>query len=239
MSHLTNADLLGYYDFHWKRGPEMHLPHLSAYSTWARERDAWFYTWLAVTSGQVGKGNFNRALYSANTGMAFGLKGVLWFLGTEMMDEKTLEWKEAGKDITKVNKEIMPLAKEIAIVGNPVAVYATPITKTMNNDPLPGDKKETMPPGMDKSGFPADFWLQPAGGEFVIGAFKDNEKRDVVFVANNNAYAEQKVSFKLAKTRKASLFDRKTSKWVPLEVQNGAISFTLDAGGGEMLRFVE
>ncbi|KPK41761.1 MAG: hypothetical protein AMK72_14940 [Planctomycetes bacterium SM23_25] len=30
MGHLTSADVFGYYDFHWRRGPEAHFPHLMA-----------------------------------------------------------------------------------------------------------------------------------------------------------------------------------------------------------------
>ena len=41
MRHLDNADVLGWYDFHWKRGLDQHFPHLLAYRGWARERDAW------------------------------------------------------------------------------------------------------------------------------------------------------------------------------------------------------
>ena len=70
MNLLTNADIMGYYDFHWKRGTDQHFSNLLAYANWSRERDAWFCTWLSATSGEPGKGNFNRSLYSANTGIA-------------------------------------------------------------------------------------------------------------------------------------------------------------------------
>ena len=129
MKGLDNPDVFGYYDFHWKRGINQHFSHLLAYSNWAKERDAVFYTWLSCTSGLPGKGNYNRNLWSANTGIACGLKGIMWFLADDMMDRKTLEWTETGKDIIKVNKEIAPLAKEIAKLGHPTEIFATPITK--------------------------------------------------------------------------------------------------------------
>jgi hypothetical protein len=239
MSHLVNADILGYYDFHWKRGIGQHLPHLLAYSKWARERDAWFYTWLAAESGLPGKGNFNRSLYSANTGIACGLKGALWFLGNSLMNQKTLEWTTAGQDIIKVNREIMPLSRELAKVGMPSAIYSTPITKTENNRELPDGKKEMMPPGLDRNGIPKDFWVQPAGGEFLLGVFKDDQKRDAVFVANHNAYEKQSVVLKLSKPVKVSLFARSAGKWQVKELKEGAVRFELAPGGGELLRFGE
>ena len=36
MGHLVNADILGYYDFHWNRGRDQHFPHLMAYLNCAR-----------------------------------------------------------------------------------------------------------------------------------------------------------------------------------------------------------
>lgn len=237
MNHLANADLIGYYDFHWKRGLGQHFPHLLSFSTWARERDAWYYSWLSVTSGLPGKGNFNRCLWSANTGIACGLKGILWFLGTEMMDPKTLEWTEIGRDVIKVQKEIAPLAEELAKLGNPTDVWSTPITKTADNEGLP-DGKEMMPAGLEKRGFSKEAWLQPSKGEFVAGIFIV-EKQRFVFAANHNAYAEQAVALKLAQPVRVSLFDRKANAWRPLEVKDGAVGFTLQPAGGELLRFEE
>jgi hypothetical protein len=240
MSHLVNADVIGYYDFHWKRGLDQHFSHLLAYSGWARERDAWFCAWLSVTSGQAGKGNFNRCLWSANTSIACGLKGALWFLGTDMMDRKTQEWTDAGRDIIRVNKEIMPLRRELARIGNPSAIYSTAVTKTANDTALPGDRKEAMPPGLDKNAFPKDFWIQPTAGEFLMGVFRIDGKRDAVFVANHNAYAGQKVGLLMAERIKTcELFDRKSGRWHSLEIKGGAIAFDLPPGGGELLHFGE
>lgn len=239
MSGLTNADLIGYYDFHWKRGIGQHFPHLLAFEKWAHDRDAWFYTWLATTSGIPGKGNYNRSLYSANTLIACGGKGILWFLGTEMMKRETQEWTEVGRDIVKVNQQIHPLAKEIASVGNPVAIYSTPITKTPNNEALPDKKAEMLPGGLEKQAVPKDFWLQPVSGEFVFGVFKGGAKREVVFLANHNAYQEQKVVMKVVGGKTGALFRREETKWEKLGIKDGMLRFNLEPGGGELLRFEE
>jgi hypothetical protein len=233
MSHLVNADIMGYYDFHWKRGTGQHFPHLLAYQGWAKERDAWFYSWLSATSGIAGKGNYNRCLWSANTGIAFGMKGILWFLGTDLMDAKTQEWTEAGKDILKVQKDIAPLAKILPTLGQPTAIYSTNVTKTMNNDPLPGGKKEMLPAGLEKHGFPKDHWLEPREGEFVVGFFKGDV--EYAYVANHNAYVGQKVA--LATKKEVSRFDRGTGKWERIAAEAGVVRFELKEGGGELLRF--
>lgn len=237
MSGLTNADIFGYYDFHWKRGIDQHFPHLLAYSKWGRERDTWFYTWLSATSGIPGKGNFNRSLWSANTGLACGLKGYFWFLGGDLMNPKTLAWTEIGRDLTKVNLEIAPLGKEMAKLGMPTHLYSTPVTKTMNDKPVEAGKKDVMPRGLENHGFAKDFWLQPAEGEFVLGAFNDAAKRDFVFLANHNAYAPQQAALKLERERTVELFNRKKGAWQPLEVREKVLRLPLGPGGGELLRF--
>lgn len=239
MSKLTNPDVFGYYDFHWKRGTGQHLPHLLSYSNWAKERDAWYYTWLSATSGIAGKGNFNRSLYSANTGIACGLKGFFWFLADDLMNKKTLEWTEAGRDIIKVHREIAPLRKEIVKLSHPSAIFTTAITKTLNNDAVPDTKKEVYPPGMENRAVPKDFWLQPASGEFLFGVFTDDARRDCVFLANNNAYVEQNASLKLSRKSRSEIFNRKDARWQPIELRDGALTLTLNPGGGELLRFAD
>ncbi len=237
MKGLHNPDVFGYYDFHWKRGTAQHFPHLLAYSNWAKERNAVFYTWLSCTSGQPGKGNFNRSLYSANTGIACGLKGIIWFLGDDMMNRKTQEWTEIGRDIIKVQKEIAPLSKELMKLGQPSALYSTPITKTMNNDPIKDAKEPVLPPGLNGRALPKDFWLQPTSGEFVLGVFQDEQKRACIFVANNNAYVEQKVVLKVNRPGGVFLFQRSKGQWEAQKLDDGAVQITLAPGGGELFRF--
>lgn len=233
MNGLTNPDVFGYYDFHWKRGTKYHFPHLTAYAAWARERDAWFYTWLSSTSGIAGKGNFNRSLWSANTGIACGLKGILWFLADDLIDLKTHEWTENGKDILKVHREIAPLRKELVKLSNPSAIYTTAVTRTMNNDAVPNTKKDVYPVGLENRGVPKDFWLQPMKGEFMFGVMQDDQKRECVYLANNNAYVEQDVVLKASGKSSVELFDRKANAWRVVT----SLQFTLPPGGGEFLRF--
>ena len=236
LRHLVKADVMGYYDYHWKRNPDYHFPHLLRYSSWARERNALFYRWVWTDSGIPGKGNFNRSLYTVNTSIACGLKGVLWFLGSRMMSPKTLQWTTTGHDIIRVNREVMPLSREIARIGNPVAIYSTPITKTNKDRALPDGKTTMMPPGLEKNAFPKDFWIQPARGEFLLGLFRDAQKREALFVANHNTYAEQTVTLKLGRPAKVSLFDREEGTWRPLSVTDGTVTFKLEPAGGELMR---
>ncbi len=233
MGSITAADVIGYYDFHWKRGLGQHLPHTARFLGWAREREAWWGCWLSATSGIAGKGNFNRSLYSANTALASGCKVILWFLATDLMDLDRLEWKEAGKDILKVHAEIAPLCAEMARLGLPKAVYSTPATKTANNEAIPA---AALPGGT--TAFPKGLWLTVSAGEVLVGDYA-GEKPGVVFVANHNAYAGQAVELRVKDGTKAELFGRKESKWLPLEAKGGVVKFRLAPAGGELVRFGE
>jgi hypothetical protein len=238
LKYLAEADVPGYYDFHWKRGIDKHFPHLLAFTNLTRQRDGGFYAWLSVTSGRAGKGNFNRNLYSANTSIACGLKGILWFLGSGMMDAKSQKWTAAGQDVLKVNREIMPLGPEIMKLGSPTAVYSTPLTRTANNK-LVADNKPILPPGLGKNAFSKEFWIQPAGGEFLLGLFTDADKRTVCFLANHNAYAEQAVVLKLGRKVRVSRFNANKAEWEPVKVADGAVSLRLAEASGALLRFEE
>ena len=232
---LTNADCLGYYDFHWERGIDWHFVHLLKFLDGARQHDSYLVT---LNSGKPGRRHstsadyFHRSLWSVNTSIACGLKGYSWFLAP--MDQKTLQWTASADYINKVNLEIAPLSKELMKIGLPSAVYATKVTRG-NEDQALGAAK--MPVGLENNGFPAGFWIQPAAGEFVMGVFKDEQKRDAIFLANYNSRVAQDVKLKFAKDVKASLFNRKQAKWQPVEIANRSLIVKLDAGGGELLRF--
>jgi hypothetical protein len=94
------------------------------------------------------------------------------------------------------------------------------------------------PPGLENSAFPKDFWIQPLGGEFVMGVSKYNgTAEDAAYLANLNAYAGQDVKLKLTKPLKAAVFSRETGKYVELRQAAGVLAFRLEPGGAALLRF--
>ena len=161
----------------------------------ARKSNSFYYSWYDTTAGKAGEQNYRRCLWSANIGIACGQKGILWFLAP--MDKATLQWTPEKDDIARINRSILPMAAAIARIGNPVEVYSTGRTKDMNNAALPPDQAGKTPAGFKS--FPGDFRIQPAGGEFIMGLFSDG-KDDVVYVANHNAFAPQRVRLNFAAT---------------------------------------
>lgn len=232
MRGMTMADAPGYYDFHWGRGIGKHFSHSNFYLNLARSSHSNFYTWLAAGSGTAGEDNFRKSLWSTNTGIAFGLKGVLWFLSTDVINPKTLAEGPIKADLQKVHEAVNPMGAEIMQIGNPTAVYGTLASKDQSNKPTASGKAEPIP---GTTPVPAEFFAQPQTGEFIMGVFKDLAGKDVLYVANYNALAPQAVKIKFV-GKKVSIFDRKTRSWKDAPVADGVVSFPLEAGAAEMLK---
>ena len=232
MRHIPNGDCPGYYDFHWSRGIGYHFGHLSGFRSLARENNSIFYTWLGAGSGTPGEDNFRKNLWSVNTGIAFGLKGVLWFLSTPgVVDKDTLEYGVLKDDIQQIHERISPpLRRELMKIGLPEPVYGTSITRDMVDQPVePGPMPGVTP-------IPADFWAQPVSGEFVMGLFQHDDGDEVLYVANYNALAPQSVKIRLNGRNAALAFDTEAGEYKPLALADGCIEFPLEAAGGLLLR---
>lgn len=238
----ASADIFGWYDFHWKRGIDRRFPQLLQAWQFAREHDAVFYELLSTDSGRPGAGNFNRSLWSVNTGIACGMKGCLWFIGSRQMNPRTGEWTGYGLDINRVNAEIMPLRHELMRIGTPVAVYSTPVTMDMNNRPVAAaaDGAAVYPAGLGNHPFPTGSAVQAEAGEFLMGVFEpDNGGGPMyLFIANHNAYAEQEIRLRCHGFSGAEIFDRETGNWRPLPLERGQLGLQLSAAGGELLRLL-
>ncbi len=237
--HLAQSDFVSFYDFHWKRGPEQNFPHLLAAWNAARAGDGRLGRYCTSDAGLPGKGNFNRMLHTQTTSIACGLRAATWHIGSRFMDMASFQMNALGKDLAQVNAWIEPMRAEIAKIGLPAAIYSTPWTLDMNNRPVAAPEgQKAMPPGLENNGFPSDFWLQPAGGEFVLGVSTyDATEQDVVFLANHNAYAEQSVTLKLARAVKPRVFNRVTRAYEAAALRDGAFRLRLEPAGGAIVLF--
>ena len=165
-------------------------------------------------------------------GIAFGLKGILWFLCTDYVDRDTLAVLPKAEEIRRIHRELIPLRTEVMKMGAPTAVFGTSVTRDMRNQPVEGS-----PIAADCLPFPEDFWVKPAAGELVAGVFEDDQGRRALLVANDDACAAQEVELVLAEPAKVCLFDREAGEWRALEVEDRTVRFPLSPGGGELLRF--
>jgi hypothetical protein len=214
-----NPGVFAYYDYHWQRGMDWHFANLSWYQGLLNDRNAWLGRWMMVS-------DYNRNSYTLNTSLAFGLKVGIWFIGGPW-SPKTGQWNPNYHTI-HIGRDRQRLWPELMKIGRPITVFSTATTKTPDN--------KVKPPGVPKhlKPFPTDYWLQVKCGEVVVGFFKYPSGDDALYVANHNAFQEQRVV--LAGAPRLSLFDRATGLWQLLPVENGTVAFALPAAGGELLR---
>ena len=227
---MTSPDVIGYYDYHWVRDRDIHFPNLAFFSRYADDHDAPLYRWVWVENGKAGIGNPNRGRYTVFTSMAFGLKGVMWFIGQQMMNTGNWQWNQFGLDTIGINEEVAKLGPELMPLERRVT-HSTHTTRTANDR----DKERSVPGGL--IAIPEDYWYTVDGGEAVIGEFEHHDGRDRLLVANHNAYQPQPMVLTFeAEVTGVELFDRETVDWRRLEMNTGVVTWTLDSGFGDLLR---
>lgn len=230
ISGLSHPDLVGYYDFHWKRGG--HWRHLLRAREVAGKTDSFFLKYVDGAPGKVGVGNYNRVAYTISMSVACGLKGYTYHHTGGEIDKNTWEWKTLGEDLSKVNAMIAPLGPEIMKLGNPVAIYSTPITMTAKNRPTGAEA--AVPEEFKK--IPADFGTQVLAGEAVIGVYKDPKGREALLLANHNSYEPQKVELQFeSEVSGAAHFDRAEKTWKVLPLSGAKVSFEIPPAAVELL----
>lgn len=231
VNRVAGLDLLGYYDFHWKRGG--HWGHVSKASTVAKGKNALFLRYCDAAPGRIGAGNPNRAGYTIATSIPFGLKGYLFHYGGGVVDPKTGQLDALGRDLQKVNGKFAAMGDALMAIGNPRAVYSTPISRTAKDRPVDG--APAVPGGL--APVPEDHWFQVVRGEVLFGMFQDDRQRDVVVFAGHNAYAPQAVTLEFTRPLKSvSFFNRKTGRWIRLRVARHKASFPVEEFAGELIR---
>lgn len=226
---LSNPDLIGYYDFQWKRGG--HFGHLVRAWNAAKKTDSFFLKYADGAPGRIGVGNYNRVLYTISTSVAFGLKGYTYHHTGHEIDKSTWKWKTLGEDLSKVNAMIAPLGPELMKIGNPKAVYSTPITLTAKNRPTGADP--AVPAGFEA--VPAEAKFKVVSGEAIIGVFDAEKGREALVLANHNCYLAQKMELEFSGEAQVALFDRSKKSWTVLKANDGKISFEIPEAAVELL----
>lgn len=142
--------------------------------------------------------NMVKLRQSVYTGLAYGVKGVQWFVGRMMFRAGSAELNEAGEDVKALNAELGTLGP--VLVGlTSTAVYHTP--------PLPRGTREAPPQA----------WAQAVSGDVVCGLLRDDDGGSFVLAANRSVTGPTtaKIRF-LRDVRSVERFDRETGGWSPV-----------------------
>jgi hypothetical protein len=233
LGDLRDPDAVGYYDYHWVRDRDIHFPNLRGFAAYADQKDAALYRWVWVQNGRAGIGNPNRSRYTVFSSLAFGLDGVLWFIGQQMMDTNTWQWNQFGLDTISVNLEVAALGPEMRGL-NRIGTWSTEVTINANNDPR-DPEAPPIPPGLDA--IPEDLWVQVEAGEVILAHFQDEAFVDHVYLANHTSYAAQQITLTLeVESPVVEMFNRGSRVWTEIPLVDGRLNFELGAGYGELFR---
>lgn len=231
VNRVVGLDLLGYYDFHWKRAG--HWGNLAKASRVAKGKDARFLRYCAASPGQIGKGNKYRVAYTIATSIPFGLKGFMYHYAGGVVDTKTGKLDTLGEDLRTVHANFAAIGAELMRLGNPEAVFSTPVTRTSKDKPVDGPA--AIPSGL--AGIPSGHWFQIDEGEVLVGSFGDKSGARTLALASHNAYQPQTVVLRLDSTATtASHFDSKRGKWRPLKLRQGRLTIQVPASTTQLLR---
>jgi len=233
----TEPGVRAWYDYHWARGLGANFAMLKYYRGLTSNHLSAMGKWEQIHVRPTPEpADYNRNLWSLNTGIAYGVKTWIWFIGGPYATREPDVSKRWHPDhhLCKLGRHMQPLYKLIGEMGPALQVYSTPTTRNANNSP----KKAGIP--ANTTGFPAHHWLQVTGGEVLCGFFKLADGSDVVYVANHNAFARQEVVMTVAKDAKGARavwqFDRARSDWVSLGTV-GTIRVTLPEADAALFRF--
>jgi hypothetical protein len=149
-----------------------------------------------------------------------------------VVNNKTWELDDLGKDLQKVNAKFASVGAELMKLRHPTAVYSTPITTDAKNDKLAA---AAIPGGL--SAVPEQSWFKVAAGEVLIGVCQDAAGKDVLMLACHNPYQSQDVTLQFKDgVKKAEWFDRAKGAWKALSVAEGKTRVSVEDYAVELVR---
>jgi hypothetical protein len=227
---------LSYDWYQWWWGTEMHYSRLEQYREAAVLAGVPLINWQEVNSnpniewggdGTCPADNIDRLRLSVYTSLAYGVKGIQWFVASLLFERGTPNLSTCGRDVAAINEELKKLGP--VLVGlRSVDVFNTP--------PLPRGTREAPP----------DHWFQVTGEEgsagFAVGLFKDAEDVDYILIANRDYRRMQQADI-VTQTKwrdvpgidSVEIFDMASGQFVPRRGR-GWFSLQVPAAQGVLLK---
>ena len=226
----VSPDLLSIDRYQWWYGREDYIPLLERYRRLSLTHDLPLLWWVEANADEdrtnTPADNQQKLRQSVFTALAYGVKGIQWFgwgeaCSWEPKGQGRWGLKPAGEHVGAINAELLVLGP-VLIGLESVDVFHTA--------PLPAGGR--LPPD--------DLWVQPAGGQLVMGLFRDVMRRDYVLIANRDHTSSCTATLELPRDVKRVRHIQKTSaRWTrPRVTRQGdrcRVRIRLDAGDGELL----
>lgn len=229
---IVKPDLLSYDYYQWSWGPASHFARLEEYRQGALDHGIPLMVWVHGNAGppEIRKHDYYyhapdnqaRMRHSVFTSLAYGAKGIQWFHGKHLFAGDHL--RPNGWDVAVINAELQKLGPVLVSLRS-TEVYHTP--------PLPPATRE----------IPKTFWVQIAGGEFVLGLMKHPAQPDADYLvlANRDHTRGEEAALKFARLGiTVEKMDKNSGEWGSQTVTEvdglSRVAFPVAAGDGELLR---
>ncbi len=230
--------VLSYDYYQWWWNEAHHFSRLEVHRRAALEAGIPLICWIEGSSdprwewGEKGQtrlfDNPDKLRHSVYTALAYGVKGIQWFndyvvfrhaAGRRMLPEL----RPAGEDVAALNREVATLGPQLLGLRS-TAVYHAP--------PLPTGTRAA----------PDGHWLQPIGGDWVVGHFVDETEREHAMVVNRDYERQRMMIVRVAADHlPVERFDLTRATWVPCPAVDGLdvrlVRLPLRPGEGALLRF--
>ena len=236
------------YDEYWWWWKGDYFPMMEEYRSVAQGAGIPLICWVEVNTGpdsEVGPAkihpanNLARLRHSVYCPLAYGVKGIQWFVDRLVFDGTQLT--PSGKDVAAVNAELKRLGPILMGLRSLDVYHVAKADVPKSTRPLPHH-----------------YWVQTVTSETVLGTFKDAQGGDFLMLVNRNVHKEQAAVARFGRPVAAvEKFDKQKGGWANLAVVNAeqfdkreewaklialrrrgrqAVELTLSPGDGELLR---
>ena len=216
---IVEPEILSYDYYEWWWGTEGHFSKLEKCREAALKTGVPLIRWVEFTAtyGFEFQGhdksrpddNEARLRRSVFTSLAYGVKGIEWFTARALFEKDGKALNDCGRDIKAINADLRALGPHLMKLTS-VDVFHTA--------PLPRDTREV----------PERHWVHMAESGYpnlVMGLFQDDRKNDYILMANGNWMFEKLAVLEFREpVESVEKFDKKTGKWVTLEIMKEGVS---------------
>jgi len=223
---ILRPQVLSFDDYRWWWNNDF-LPLLEEYRRISLAAGLPFLFWVEANTGpdsEVGSGliypadNMARIRSSVFTALAYGAKGIQWFVDRLIFQGPNLT--RAGMDVAKINSELKRLGPILLSLHSHEVFHCSPT-------PVPA-KARTLP---------SDHWIQTSFPEGILGLFKDSAGKDYVMAVNRGIEKDLEVTLRFGRRiKRAEIMNKRSGLWEPLLLEQ--IPRASDRpGGGPLSKF--
>ncbi|MBC7289263.1 MAG: hypothetical protein H5T86_14735, partial [Armatimonadetes bacterium] len=237
---MVKPRFLSYDYYQWWWGAASHFRWLEVHREVAQRYGLPMLVWVEANAdprwewGKPGAtylpDNLPKIRQSVYTSLAYGAKGIQWFVWTLIFERSPQDRNKPGPALTEAGRDVAKINRELRVLG-PVLVrlQSTAVYHT-----------EPVPPGTRP--FPQDAPVAVSGRHITAGFFEGADKSTFVMIVNRHIGSRAWPKLVFHRSVKAvEMLDRQSGRWRLLQTHaepdgRPSLRVVLDKGDGVLLR---